>query len=492
VSMPHEAADDVHSTATAHLLECSGVGDCADGKCGCSAPYSGSACERIQCPPGSALPCNGNGRCISLKEAGALKDDVSFFSEIAYNAWDAERIYGCVCDGAFTGYDCSLRKCPYGDDPHSGAGGNDEIQKITCTATSGTFNVQLYGHLTRTLNFNDSPNELKAALEELPAIRGLTVNSYDNSNVAQNTASGVLCASGFYWLVTFTHVPGDIPNLVFPKEAESGLPVYHSTPTAAQTTSQECSGRGACTRTGSSAGMCSCQAGYSSSDGSGTNADGSAGDCAKSASPVCPGFALTGTNCGGHGVCTSNVCSCDSEWTGYDCALRTCPKGHAWFDEPSATDVAHGLVECSGKGICDRGSGKCTCESGFAGTACDRTECPRTNGAGVECNGRGRCMTLRTLGTFRKVNGVAAPLVYGSVPGSSITWDADKVMGCLCDQGRYDRNQYSWIGVCADLFIMGFFHTICANPPTHNNPFSPPSPPLLPPPARLPHTRHTT
>ena len=25
---------------------------------------------------------------------------------------------GCLCDDGWQGYDCSLRTCPYGDDPH--------------------------------------------------------------------------------------------------------------------------------------------------------------------------------------------------------------------------------------------------------------------------------------------------------------------------------------------------------------------------------------
>ena len=63
-------------------------------------------------------------------------------------------------------------------------------------------------------------------------------------------------------------------------------------------------------------------------------------------------------------------------------------------------------------------------------------------------------MNLRTMATFREVNGVAAPLVYGVTPGSSTTWDADKIMGCLCDQGRYNRNQYSWTGVREHLPVV--------------------------------------
>ncbi|KAJ1406716.1 hypothetical protein B484DRAFT_337461, partial [Ochromonadaceae sp. CCMP2298] len=31
--------------------------------------------------------------------------------------WDHARIFGCLCDTAFEGYDCSLLSCPVGDDP---------------------------------------------------------------------------------------------------------------------------------------------------------------------------------------------------------------------------------------------------------------------------------------------------------------------------------------------------------------------------------------
>lgn len=38
-------------------------------------------------------------------------------------------------------------------------------------------------------------------------------------------------------------------------------------------------------------------------------------------------------------------------------------------------DVAHFPAECSNKGICNRKSGKCECEKGFTGDACERSEC---------------------------------------------------------------------------------------------------------------------
>jgi Laminin EGF domain len=33
---------------------------------------------------------------------------------------------------------------------------------------------------------------------------------------------------------------------------------------------------------------------------------------------------------------------------------------------------AHQLVECSGKGTCDRAAGSCTCHAGYTGQACER------------------------------------------------------------------------------------------------------------------------
>ena len=34
-------------------------------------------------------------------------------------AWDADQIYGCICEMGWTGYDCSLRDCNRGDDPYT-------------------------------------------------------------------------------------------------------------------------------------------------------------------------------------------------------------------------------------------------------------------------------------------------------------------------------------------------------------------------------------
>lgn len=51
--------------------------------------------------------CNGHGTCVSMK-TNAENDPYVLYT---YNTnWDAEKIFGCVCDEGFEGYDCSLRK----------------------------------------------------------------------------------------------------------------------------------------------------------------------------------------------------------------------------------------------------------------------------------------------------------------------------------------------------------------------------------------------
>ena len=81
-------------------------------------------------------------------------------------------------------------------------------------------------------------------------------------------------------------------------------------------------------------------------------------------------------------------CDCWAGWGGGDCSERMCPTGLAWSDEATATDTAHGVVECSNRGECDRVTGRCTCMNGFSGAACERNNCPRG------CSGHGYCRSM--------------------------------------------------------------------------------------------------
>jgi hypothetical protein len=54
-------------------------------------------------------------------------------------------------------------------------------------------------------------------------------------------------------------------------------------------------------------------------------------------------------DCQKNGYCTdAGNCECYPSYHGIDCSMRVCPSGTAWFDEPTADNVAHGEYrECS-------------------------------------------------------------------------------------------------------------------------------------------------
>ena len=106
--------------------------------------------------------------------------------------------------------------------------------------------------------------------------------------------------------------------------------------------------------------VCTCGTSFLSSDGTGTNVAGDNGDCGRTTGiSACGGE----TSCSGAGTCSGSSayqCTCFSGFTGYDCSLRTCNYGAAWFDEATTTNTAHAMVECSNRGLCDRTTGMCS------------------------------------------------------------------------------------------------------------------------------------
>ncbi|KAG1709989.1 hypothetical protein DVH05_016998 [Phytophthora capsici] len=153
----------------------------------------------------------------------------------------------------------------------------------------------------------------------------------------------------------------------------------------------------------------------------------------KDVSAYCP------NGCNAQGTCGKNdKCTCyerqDQEtpaikypaFKGADCSMRTCPYGNAWVQIPSADNTAHDLKECSNRGTCDYGTGHCMCFPGYEGKACERTECPN------DCNSRGICLTLAAIIAMAPDKTPLAPTYH---PGPYTAWDANKQMGCFCDQG---------------------------------------------------------
>lgn len=102
-------------TETGHsYTECSSKGTCdrSSGTCVCFTGYSGSACQRADCPiSAGGKTCSGHGVC---KSARAIANDDH---NNTYFLWDQDATQGCQCDGGYFGPDCSMRKCKYGIDP---------------------------------------------------------------------------------------------------------------------------------------------------------------------------------------------------------------------------------------------------------------------------------------------------------------------------------------------------------------------------------------
>jgi len=183
--------------------------------------------------------------------------------------------------------------------------------------------------------------------------------------------------------------------------------------------------------------------------------------------------------CSSHGKCGAfDACQCYRNWMSNDCSERICQFGLAHVDTPKGdldsssgvlyspestgsnsiiagsrvakplivgdnmyprgtyekypnmvdsrnnvlSNTAHGYMECSNKGICDRSAGTCTCFDGYDGSACQRASCPSSS-AGF-CSGHGMCSTVKEIARFDSNNTYAL-------------WDEYSTMGCICDPG-YD------------------------------------------------------
>jgi len=115
-------------------MECSNRGLCdrASGECLCFDGYTGTACQRMQCPEG----CSDHGICQTVKDYDAT-----------YTFWDRNMARSCKCDPGYTGVACQTRQCPFGNDPLTKTNEVWETQYVdiysgcegTVTTDCGTF-----------------------------------------------------------------------------------------------------------------------------------------------------------------------------------------------------------------------------------------------------------------------------------------------------------------------------------------------------------------
>lgn len=120
-------------------------------------------------------------------------------------------------------------------------------------------------------------------------------------------------------------------------------------------------------------GTCSCQSNYIGADCSIRTCPNSChghGYCLKGFCVCKPGW--KGADCGvqacpnecnAHGRCVNSSCACDAGWTGDACDAHTCPS------------------DCSAHGLCDGKTGMCKCDLGYKGADCSvAPEAPRECG----------------------------------------------------------------------------------------------------------------
>lgn len=149
--------------------------------------------------------------------------------------------------------------------------------------------------------------------------------------------------------------------------------------------------------------------------------------------------------CSGRGECDIfSRCQCSANFEGPSCELRNCPTGVAWnsaadLRAPHAAPLRtpHAAAPCSARGSCDRTTGRCVCQPGFEGAACERMSCPRglipanvdlDHGHQPFCSGHGLCTNLERLASENNYWDFPRPLY-------TEPWDKDKIYGCLCDEG---------------------------------------------------------
>eukprot|EP00939_MAST-03C_sp_MAST-3C-sp1_P002052 g2052.t1 len=477
-------ADIATADDTAHgPAECSNMGYCdyTVGVCMCMAGFEGQACERMSCP----LSCNNFGKCMSIQRFAALPKHGMDYTDV----WDARRIYGCECDDGHQSYDCfDTRVCPTGDDPMT-TDDENEVQYFKCDvedteAKKTYFHICWKGECTSPINWNDDVSTVSQKINALTTITDSDkTDNLPGVFVSFQTSDTPYACGGYTetvdpWYerppqiikVEFKKDFGDLPPLefVFPRALTAAqtpsitlacrtLSLYkghlcahtfltnheHVIYVAVMGTKENlvCSGRGIC----AASKTCVCDANFQSSNGEG--APGNRGDCGALVSAT-PFDCVGEMPCSLKGLCSAApeyVCQCNSAYGGADCSEMTCPLGRAWFDAPADNNVAHSLAECSNRGFCDFSSGVCTCQPGFVGAACDILDCPtspETIGLGLECSGHGNCLFMSDLATHANDNGVPIDVVYGTFPNNPLTWDADKIKGCHCNEG--------WFGIdCA-------------------------------------------
>jgi hypothetical protein len=97
---------------------------------------------------------------------------------------------------------------------------------------------------------------------------------------------------------------------------------------------------------------------------------------------------------------------------------------------------AHRYRECSNNGNCNRQTGKCQCNNGFAGSACEKQSCPGYPSS--TCSGNGKCYSISRLAKLSNALPLSSvsfayDLVSLTSKMNESNWDVDFGHACVCD-----------------------------------------------------------
>jgi hypothetical protein len=152
--------------------ECSAQGVCdrATGVCGCFDGFTGVGCRYTTCPN----DCSGHGVCTQNAHANTDYDTPDSALYFGTQFWDAYKTMRCVCDRGYSGYDCTERICPRGDDILTTcATAVADVQMITLAFDSDIANFEeksKFFTLTFIDGFNGAYNTSPIAVMEDPTI----------------------------------------------------------------------------------------------------------------------------------------------------------------------------------------------------------------------------------------------------------------------------------------------------------------------------------